>query len=85
MQSEMTGRTSVGTENRQGRVYYAQPGTQLRKSVYCDGNCTVASVDMKDIETLVKIKGILAKGNNAEVKTGKNGIMVMEVRKTIVE
>lgn len=47
--------------------------------------CIVKGLGMKDIEALVKIMGIIEKGNNAEVRRGKDGITVMEVRKTIVE
>jgi len=38
-----------------------------------------------DLVALQKIKGILDKGNNAEVKQGRTGITVLEVRKTIVD
>lgn len=72
-------------------IYHQRQGVCLkgkRTTDACAGesqNCFVCSFGLNDIEALAKIKRILAKGNNAEVKRGKTGITVMEVHKTIIE
>ena len=72
-------------------IYHQRQGACLKGKRKADADtgdtqeCVVCSFGLSDIEAMAKIKRILAKGNNAEVKRGKTGITVMEVHKTIIE
>ena len=72
--------TDIGKKDR--KIYRKIPGSP-KKRAEISGRSIRGSMS-KDLEILQKIRGILERGNTAEVKRRKNDIIVLEVRKKIV-